>query len=150
MRSGRGDLVRPRVDLDPNGVTGTRNPTADDGPVQSTDHERFHPVLEAPDVLDLGHRPDLREALADPGDQQDLAAGRVGGSNRPTCIVGLDGEGDDHAWQHHAGGERQEGQDLGVELSHLSSRFLSRRTDSRRLPVASAVPTERPPCLFQV
>ena len=108
------------------GVPGTGDAGPDHGADQPSDHEGLEPAAEPPHVLDLGDGADLRVARADPGDEQELAVGGLGGGERAPGLVGLDREGHDHARQDHARGERQERQDLGVELCHVGFSSKSR------------------------
>ena len=87
----------------------------------AADHEGLEAAAEPPHVLDLGDGADLRVARADPGHEQELAVGGLGGRDGPLGLIGLDREGHDHAREHHTRGQGQEREDLRIELCHLGS-----------------------------
>ena len=124
-----GDLgVGTGFELHPRGLAGPGDAGPDDGANDAADDEGFEAAAQPAHVLHLGDGADLRVARADPGHEQELAARGLGGGECAAGLVGLDREGHDHARQDHARGERQERQDLGVELCHVgfSSEELSR------------------------
>ena len=108
--------VERRLDLDPRGLAGPGHAQADGGTVQAADHERLGAVAQAADVLDLRDGADPGVAVVHARDEQQLAA--VGGVDGRAGLVGFDREGHDHPGEHDPGGQREEGEDLGIDVSH--------------------------------
>jgi hypothetical protein len=101
-------------------------PGPDDRPLDPADHEGFEAASQPAHVLHLGDGADLRVARADPGHEQQFTARGLGRGQGPASLVGLDRECHDHAREDHPRGERQERQDLGVELCHVGFSSKSR------------------------
>jgi hypothetical protein len=114
--------------LDPGSLAGPRHAEPDRGPPDAADHDRLHAVAEPPDVLDRGDDADPRVAPLDPGNrEQPPVVALRGGLDRRPGLVRLHREGDDHAGEHDAGREREEGQCLDVEFVHVRCPFHARR-----------------------
>ena len=56
-------------------------------------------------------------AVVDPGHEQDPVVGRRRRPRRGLGLVGLEGEGHDHLGEHDAGGQRQDGEGEGCQVS---------------------------------
>ena len=115
------------LELHPRGLAGPGDAGADDGAdSMPADHEGLEAAAEPPHVLDLGDGADLRVARADPGHEQELAVGGLGGRDGPAGLVGLDREGHDHA---RAGPRPRSGAGAGGSACRaVPSRFSSKET----------------------
>ena len=100
---GRLRRIGRRVDLDPGGVAGPGDPGADRGAVKAPDDHGLHPRGQAADVLDLADGADAGVPAVDPRDEQQLTARRPGRRDGRAGLLGLDGQGDDHAGKDHPG-----------------------------------------------
>ena len=116
--------VVDRLGLHPQGLARAGHAGADDGPREPADHQGFDAGAGLAQLLDLGDG-------AHPGvpgvglrhQEQGAVVGRRGGVGGGASLVGLDREGDDHAGQHDPGRQRQQGQQVCVDIRHLAPSF---------------------------
>jgi hypothetical protein len=87
--------------------------------VQTPDDHGLHPRGEAADVLDLADGAHPGVSTVDPRNEQQLTARGASGRHGRASVIGLDGQGDDHAGKDHPGGQGKQWKDLGVELGHV-------------------------------
>jgi hypothetical protein len=108
---GGGLGVENGVGLDPkSGPDGTGDSDADRGAVQAAHDHGPQAARQLAGVLELGHRAHAGVAVVEAGDEQDAGFGGFGRLDGGLGLVALDGHRHHHAGQHHAGGERQQGQ----------------------------------------
>ena len=118
---GRGRLL-DALGGDPQAGAGADHAGAEPGPARGADHEGLGAAGQHAGRLDVGEGADPGEAVADPGHEQELAAGVLGGGRGGPGLLGLGRDRHDHPREDHAVGKGQGGKGVGLErLGHDAS-----------------------------
>jgi hypothetical protein len=86
--------------------------------VEAAHHDGLEAVRQLAGVLDLGDGAHTGVAVVEARDQQDPAVRGCGGGDGGLGLVTLQGHGHDHAGEHDAGGQREQGQGGGADVVH--------------------------------